>query len=388
MAEPEPAAPLPAPVPSAPVDPEAAQAAEVLDFRAQLKAAMPRAWVTYGLVAVNVAIFAAMAAGGVNMILPDAIQLLPWGADFGPRTLGGQPWRLLTSAFVHFGVIHVGLNMLVLARAGQLVERLYGSVRFAALYLVAALTGGMASLAVHPYLVSAGASGAVFGVYGALAAFLWRRRGAVPAAVVKKMGNMALGFLGANLALGFQSSLVDNAAHIGGLLGGALSGALLAPAFVAGVAPRGGRGRAALALGIAAAAGLAVTSLLPRPFDFLAEITAFADAEHKAVSTFSGFVQQARAQQLSDNRFADWVEGQVLPTWRAARLRLASRGPWPEDKKPLQAAYLGYATAREGLWEEMAKALHDHDAAAVRAVSEKHGQAVAAFRSRMEQLGK
>jgi len=78
----------------------------------------------------------------------------------------------------------------------------------------------------------------------------------------------------------------------------------------------------------------------------------------------------------------------VLPTWHAARLRLASRGPWPEDKKPIQAVYLDYASEREGLWGEMAKALRAHDAVAMKAVSDKHGASVEAFKSRIDQLAK
>ncbi|HXU81548.1 MAG TPA: rhomboid family intramembrane serine protease, partial [Polyangia bacterium] len=313
---------------------------------------------------------------------------LPWGANFGPRTLGGQPWRLLTSAFLHFGLIHVGLNMLVLARAGQLVERLYGSVRFGAVYLFAAITGSVASVAVHPFLVSAGASGAVFGVYGALGAYLWRRRGAVPPQVVGKMVNSTLGFLALNLVVGFQSSLVDNAAHVGGLLGGALAGALLAPPFVAGVAPRGGGRPASLALGVAAALAAVAAVVLPRPFDYLAEITAFGEVEQQALNDFNSFVNQAHDRMLSDERFAQEIETKIVPSWHAARERLATRGPWPEERRPLFTAYLEYATDRERSWIDIAQALRTSDAANVQAAQAEDRAVLEDFKKKAEQLRK
>jgi rhomboid protease GluP len=360
----------------------------VAEFRSQLKTAMPRVRVTNTVVVVNAVVFAAMAVSGVSLLLPDASQLLPWGANFGPRTLGGQPWRLVTSAFLHFGLIHLAMNMLVLARAGQLVERLYGSVRFAAVYLVAAITGGVVSVAVHPNLVSAGASGAVFGVYGALAVYLWRRRGAVPARVVTKMANYALGFLALNLVMGFQSSLVDNAAHLGGLLGGALCGGLIAPPFVQGEAPTGGRRAGSLALGLAAAIAAAAAVALPKPFDYIAEISAFADAENQAVTAFNSYASQARDHILSDERFADGVETKIVPGWRAARERLASRGPWPDERKALRAAYLDYAADREGAWVWLGEALRGGDAAAARAAVARAREAVDTFNKKVEQLGR
>src|SRR4029077_368791 len=84
----------------------------------------------------------------------------------------------------------------------------------------------LASVGVHPQLVSAGASGAVFGVYGAWAAFPARQRGAIPTAVLSKLQGVALSFIGYNIVFGFMTPQIDNAAHIGGLLGGAVGGAL------------------------------------------------------------------------------------------------------------------------------------------------------------------
>src|SRR4051812_48296280 len=125
----------------------------------------PRPLALYTIVALNVLVFAAVVAAGVSPLSPTGRDLVRFGASFGPLTVGGQPWRLLTSTFLHFGLLHIGMNMYVLWGAGGFVERLFGHGRFAAIYLAAGLVGAAASLLVHPLGASAGASGAVFGVY-------------------------------------------------------------------------------------------------------------------------------------------------------------------------------------------------------------------------------
>src|SRR5207249_3684590 len=104
---------------------------------------------------------------GVSIFEPSIDDLLRWGADFGPSTTGGQWWRLLTSSFLHVGVVHLLANLVGLATFGPLVERLYGSAAFLALYIVGALTASLASVSWNPVILSAGASGAIFAVVGA-----------------------------------------------------------------------------------------------------------------------------------------------------------------------------------------------------------------------------
>src|SRR5882672_4329407 len=105
-------------------------------------------------------------ATGADAISPTPQQVLAVGADYGPLTLNGEPWRLVSSMFLHFGILHIGMNMLCLW-SGRIVELLYGRLGFVAIYLVAGLAGGVASLARSSAVISAGASGAVFGVFGA-----------------------------------------------------------------------------------------------------------------------------------------------------------------------------------------------------------------------------
>lgn len=218
-------------------------------FHGLLRSVTPRVWLVPSLIAANGAVFGLMVVRGVSPFAPRAEDLAAWGANFGPATLSGEPWRLLTSAFLHFGALHLAMNMVALWDAGRLAERIFGQARFAAIYLSAALCGSATSLLVHPQTVSAGASGAVFGVYGAIAGFLLRERSAIPGPALSRLKRVALGFVAYNLVFGFIIPNVDVAAHVGGLVAGALAGAFLSRPLVVGREGRAGR---VLAAGAAA----------------------------------------------------------------------------------------------------------------------------------------
>ena len=160
---------------------------------------------------------------GSNSALQD------WAGSNGPLIKAGQYWRLVTPMFMHVNLIHLAFNMYVLWSAGQMYERLQGSSRFVAVYLFAGLAGVVGSLLYHPDIVSMGASGAIFGVYGALAAMLLRYRQHLPEGVRRAFLNGVIAFIGYNLAFGFMlRGFVDNAAHVGGLAGGFFMGLALA----------------------------------------------------------------------------------------------------------------------------------------------------------------
>jgi membrane associated rhomboid family serine protease len=160
-------------------------------------------------------------------------QLLKWGSNIPRMTLGaGEWWRVLTSAFLHGNLLHLGMNMFALWQAGQLVERIFGSLRFAGLYLLAAIGGSLGSLMwgllTHHPVNSVGASGAVFGIIGGLFAFIGREHSGVPPTVVRDLRSSLVPFLLFNIGAGFLYPHTDNAAHIGGLAAGWLAGHLLA----------------------------------------------------------------------------------------------------------------------------------------------------------------
>ena len=187
-----------------------------------------RALVTPTLIALNVLVFIAMVATGMSPLAPGSGELLRWGSNFGPFTLDGQWWRLFTSMFLHFGLAHLAFNMLGLWSLGKLTERLFGSAAFLFIYLFAGLCGSLGSLLWHPLINSAGASGAIFGVLGALLAFMINPRTRIPAHIAAAQRNSALIFIAYNLFNGFAHAGIDNAAHIGGLLAGIGMGWFLA----------------------------------------------------------------------------------------------------------------------------------------------------------------
>jgi membrane associated rhomboid family serine protease len=200
--------------------------AENLDFAASLRDITPRTPVTQALVGANILVFIVAVALGAGLIKPDPRVMIQLGTNFTPLTLDGQWWRLLTSMFLHFGLIHIAFNMLALYVNGTVAERIFGSLRYLVIYVVAGLCGSVASLLWHSQVNSAGASGAIFGVLGAMIAFYLRKEGGVAPSEMKTQLNSAGLFVFYNLVLG-ASAQIDNAAHIGGLAGGFVMGFLL-----------------------------------------------------------------------------------------------------------------------------------------------------------------
>jgi rhomboid protease GluP len=338
-------------------------AAAISEFQLALREVTPRVWVVPAIIAANVAVFALMVGSGVSFMSPAADSVIRWGANFGPKTLAGQPWRLLTNCFLHFGVIHLLMNMWAFWDTGQLVERLFGHARTAALYLAAGICGSLASVAIHPQVTSAGASGAVFGVYGALGAFLLLQRGVIPPHVLSRLGRVAAAFIGYNLIYGFANANIDNAAHIGGLLGGAAAGAWLARPLVPGRSR--GAGRAVVALVLSVLLGVGVTAALPRPPDLTATLDAFSAAERRIIGVYNDLIEKSHQHQLEDVELASRIERDVLPAWREARKRLNAPTRWMEPQHALIQRLDRYAAAREQSWVWLAEAGRTQDPAAL-----------------------
>ncbi|MCD6077315.1 MAG: rhomboid family intrarane serine protease [Ramlibacter sp.] len=192
-------------------------------FHERLKALAPTAWLTWTLVGLNVAAWLAMAGLAVDGPRPDTRTLLDWGGNSSYEVVArGQWWRLLSATFLHVGLVHLAMNMLGLASAGPFVERLYGRRQFALISFGAALAGSALSLHFAAQrAVSVGASGAVFGVFGAMLAGLHGHRKDLPRPFLRRtLGGLGV-FVAYSLLQGFTREGVDNAAHVGGLLAGA-----------------------------------------------------------------------------------------------------------------------------------------------------------------------
>jgi hypothetical protein len=120
------------------------------------------------LVGANLAVFVLMGLAGASLVSETPVDLVKWGADWGPLSLSTQPWRVLTSNYVQVGIIHIGFNMWCLVNLGALAERVLDRWTYFLTYTATGIAGSLASLAWHPTVVGAGASGAIFGLAGAL----------------------------------------------------------------------------------------------------------------------------------------------------------------------------------------------------------------------------
>ncbi|WP_199738063.1 rhomboid family protein [Falsibacillus albus] len=170
---------------------------------------------TYIFIAIQVIVFILLELKGSSTNPENLIQ---FGAKYNPLILQGQWWRFITPIFLHIGVLHILMNTLALYYLGIAVEKIYGRMRFLWIYLFAGFAGSVASFVFTDNL-SAGASGAIFGCFGALLYF-----GSVyPNLFFRTMGVNVLVVIGINLVFGFTASGIDNAGHLGGLAGGFLA---------------------------------------------------------------------------------------------------------------------------------------------------------------------
>jgi rhomboid protease GluP len=172
----------------------------------------------------NILVFLFMVFSGIHIISPNGMELLQWGANRRFETIGGEWWRLLTSMFLHGGIMHLFLNISGLVIAAIFVEPLLGRKNYFILYILSGLCGSLASIWWYPNTISVGASGAIFGLYGAILGLLLTN--AFPEGGKKGILMMIGIYVGINLLWGLTGG-IDNAAHIGGLLSGALIGIIL-----------------------------------------------------------------------------------------------------------------------------------------------------------------
>jgi membrane associated rhomboid family serine protease/Flp pilus assembly protein TadD len=213
---------------------EAYQRGELADDAPQPIMATP--WVrressvglTQVIFGINVAVFLAMALAGSTIMEFSPQETIQWGANFGPYTLSGEWWRLLTCVFVHGGIIHIAFNMWCLWNLGALAESLYGRWTYAAVYLICGVGASLASVMWHPGTPSVGASGAIFGLAGALIAAFKLGEFSVPRSALSGTLRSLAMFVIYNLIFGAAIGTTDNAAHIGGLVTGLILGAIIA----------------------------------------------------------------------------------------------------------------------------------------------------------------
>jgi rhomboid protease GluP len=202
---------------------------------------------TYVLTGINIAVYVLMVLRGVSPTAPTGEQLVHWGANVGLFVLADhQWWRLVTSTFVHSGIIHIATNMWCLYNLGLLGEPLMGAFGVVAAYLLTGVVGNLLSVALHPGavsgghvldygVISVGASGAVFGLAGVLIPLLGSKLLPVDRTEVARLRRSVIYFAVLNFVIGFGADAfhspirIDNMAHLGGFLSGMLLGVLLVP---------------------------------------------------------------------------------------------------------------------------------------------------------------
>jgi rhomboid protease GluP len=352
-----------------------------------LQSSPARTPLTHLLLAVNVIVFVAMLSQGASLWHTSTGLQLAWGANFGPATQDGQWWRLATAMFIHFGMLHLGMNMWALRDVGRLVERLYGPWRFAALYLGSGVLGNLLSLVVQGnQAVSGGASGAIFGLYGSLLVFLWRERRQVDPQEFRWLFWTATVFVTLIFAMGiWLVPGIDNSAHAGGFAVGALLARVLAKPWTS-LSPRS-RSGAGMALTLLVVGAGWLTWHIPPPRYLLHDelrvqqaIQNFSLADQRISQQWNEILSMAPAQRLSFEQLAGRIESTVTAGYAQTFEQLVAATPGSQAPS---AAVLGtvqaYASQRVQVSRDLVAGLRSNDPQKIRdALRQAQGQGAGA----------
>ncbi|HWX52967.1 MAG TPA: rhomboid family intramembrane serine protease [Verrucomicrobiae bacterium] len=189
--------------------------------------------VTAALLAINVAVYAAMVVAGGTIGGFSGKELIAWGGNYGPWTIGGDYWRLVTANFVHANFLHIAFNMWALWSLGRLSERLFGRWQTAVIYLLTGIGGSLLSISYEQMRLSVGASGAIFGLGGAVLAGVRFGNLAISTGERRAIFSSLVFFIGLSFMMGMGSfglggGNVDNMCHLGGFVSGLIIGLPLA----------------------------------------------------------------------------------------------------------------------------------------------------------------
>lgn len=362
--------------------------AAVPSLTALMRSSPRQAPVTTALVAANCAVFLLMLPFGAGLWhAPNGVQLA-WGANFGPATKDGEWWRLGTAMFLHFGLVHLAMNMWALWDAGRLVERWIGHTRFAVLYLASGLAGNLVSLVVQgDRAVSGGASGAIFGVIGTLLVCLARERRHVDPGEFRWLFWGGGAFALASLALGFVIPGIDNAAHLGGLFTGALLGVALGRSLLREHAI--GRAQRAIAAALLTAAVGLFAFNIPAPRYRLGEemqarsaIRQFLADETRINDRWKSIIDAGRSGSASFDELAGTIDSEVSREYQDSFEQLSAIALSPDAPSAADLEFLRrYALLRGDAAHDLAEALRANDPAGIRRALDKMRQAQAIARS-------
>ncbi len=310
-------------------------------------------FITPVLLNLNILLFVLMVIGGVGFFEPESDGLLKWGANFKPMTMNGQWWRLITNCFIHIGVFHLLLNMYALLYIGVLLEPILGKPRMVTAYLLTGLTASITSLAWHELTISAGASGAIFGLYGVFLALLTSN-------LIEKTARKALLtsigiFVAYNLLNGLKGG-IDNAAHIGGLIGGLLIGYAFIPGLKNNDDPRWKYGTISILTLLIVVITAAVYNRIPNYFDFYeTKMKKFTSMESMALEVYNlpeNTPKEKLLYEIRERGIYYWNEKIKL-------LNDLSRYQLPEEVVNRNRILLEYCNLRIGSYELLYKAVNE-----------------------------
>jgi rhomboid protease GluP len=310
--------------------------------------------VTPALVAVNVVVFVLMLFGPDAISAPDT--LIAWGGSFGPRTTNGEWWRLVTAMFVHVSALHLFADLIGLLAVGLVVERLVGSLAFAAVYVAAGMSSIAFGLIASPTGVSVGASGAIFGIYGlglvvVIGSVFNSSMPKIPFAFARAVAPAIAVFIVYSLV----TSAIASGPELSALFIGCVSGVFVARGIGEGPAPASRV--APVAIG---AMVMVVVTVLPMSgmTDVRPEIHKLVTAEEDMAARYQKATDQFTSGRINVHELVAIIDHDIIPQLRASRTHLASLDHVPDEQKPLLAAAEKYLQLRDESWRVRSKALN------------------------------
>jgi rhomboid protease GluP len=307
---------------------------------------------------------------------PDSAILVAWGGSIATHTANGEWWRLATALFVHGSIPGLVSALIALVTVGVVLERLVGSLAFAAVYLASGLLANLFSLAAFPMTVSVGSSGAIAGLYGLMVATsVWAvarvPRLKVPLAVLKALAGGALVLLASTAASGTLA-----AAIVGFVTGLSLGVALASGAHRRKVSPLGVAASAAFTIALA----MATAAPLRGFTDATPAIQAIVAAEVRSSEMYRAAVAQFTTGAITADALARTIDEVIVPDLQASRERLASIEQPPRDQQILVTAAEEYLQLRDQSWRIRSEALRRHSARMLREADEKEAASLNALR--------
>lgn len=355
-------------------------------FATQLHARLRFPYLTAIFFIANVALYIVTSWQSEHWLNGDRQTLTQWGALVAPLVTGGEWWRVLTASFLHAGLMHIALNMMALVDAGRLVERLYGSRNFAIIYSVSAIAASTASLWWRQDILGVGASGAIFGVYGSLIAYLVRQRGSVPLQMMRTLSLTMVIFLVFAVMAGIFIPGIDNAAHLGGFLAGIVCG-LLCTTPIANPLPKFPTKllvSAALCIAVCAATLTRLPNYAadyPRQQALLTALDHFAEEEHALVERYN--VMHER--RTPPNEALDILDQELIVRWQQQITTLEGMAVVQPRLERFRQDVLRYAIARRDALDLLARAIESRDTLLLEDANQKQHEADALAAAMQEQ---